>query len=439
MLEKKQEVKKNATPTEGAGHIPPMGTLFISSAIATPTKPEAPSNTLCDEMSSFEYLKETKPSEDGKKKREKTYFLESLQTIGRELQKMNCDLVVSKNFDTSLEMETLWQQAKTAETNQEPSPIEKNLESLKMAGPVTFITQTEIEAHLNVDANQVTEQIPKKTTNQTAVAQETVLEDASNVDPKALAGEDQADKGAILEARKKRKREESTKPGPTDLDGKDQEGTPVQDRERKRKQTKLNDTKDKEDRQSTDFGHEDDDESDDLPIARLGDKQPAAVRNSARKATKPDVSEPTSPNDDTPPYDDNPLNASASLLITDYSETISPLNSPKMTIVTHQNRAPPATTIRMMVATEDATKSASLPISTPSEQTPEEEKNVKKELSAEMLKGFQRITSKAAAKDKKPPPTKRPTPPPKPKSTRPPRILVRKPPVRQTRKKPKKK
>jgi hypothetical protein len=290
MLEKKQEVKKNATPTEGAGHIPPMGTLFISSAIATPTKPEAPSNTLCDEMSSFEYLKETKPSEDGKKKREKTYFLESLQTIGRELQKMNCDLVVSKNFDTSLEMETLWQQAKTAETNQEPSPIEKNLESLKMAGPVTFITQTEIEAHLNVDANQVTEQIPKKTTNQTAVAQETVLEDASNVDPKALAGEDQADKGAILEARKKRKREESTKPGPTNLDGKDQEETTVQDGERKRKHTKLNDPKDKEDRQSFDFGHEDDDGSDGQPIASLGHTKPAAIRHSARKAPKTDAS-----------------------------------------------------------------------------------------------------------------------------------------------------
>jgi hypothetical protein len=93
----------------------------------------------------------------------------------------------------------------------------------------------------------------------------------------------------------------------------------------------------------------------------------------------------------------------------------------------------------MMVATEDATKSASLPISTPSEQTPEEEKTVKKELSAEMLKGFERITSKAAAKDKKPPPTKRPTPPPKQKITRPPRILVPKAPVRKTRKKPKKK
>jgi hypothetical protein len=431
MLEKKQEVKKTATPTEGAVHRTPMGTMFASSAIATPSKPVAPLNTLCDEMSSFEYLRETKPSEHGTKKREKTYFLESLQTIGRELQKMNGDLVVAKSFDTSLKMETLWQQAKTEETNQEPLQIEEN--------NVTFITQADIEAHMQVVANQVTDQIPRKKNNQTPDAQGPVLEDASNVDQKALAGEDEADQGAILEEGRKRKREESTKPGPTDLDGKDQEGTPVQDRERKRKQTKLNDTKDKEDRQSTDFGHEDDDESDDLPIARLGDKQPAAVRNSARKATKPDVSEPTSPNDDTPPYDDNPLNASASLLITDYSETISPLNSPKMTIVTHQNRAPPATTIRMMVATEDATKSASLPISTPSEQTPEEEKNVKKELSAEMLKGFQRITSKAAAKDKKPPPTKRPTPPPKPKSTRPPRILVRKPPVRQTRKKPKKK
>ncbi len=200
MLEKKQEVKKNATPTEGAGHIPPMGTLFISSAIATPTKPEAPSNTLCDEMSSFEYLKETKPSEDGKKKREKTYFLESLQTIGRELQKMNGDLVLAKSFDTSLKMETLWQQAKTEETNQEPPQIEEN--------NVTFITQADIEAQLQVVANQVTEQIPRKKNNETPDAQETVLEDASNVDQKILAGEDQADKGAKLEEGRKRKKKE---------------------------------------------------------------------------------------------------------------------------------------------------------------------------------------------------------------------------------------